>query len=448
MINSLSKDSHITQSTCHPKSHPSERSAQPSLSSSVSLYSSSTSVNKKTAEPSFSGFFSSKDVAKPAGIFTEKWVKKFLVMAADKPTVFNAAFAIGLTCFLRPAAIMALPSGKKNADDNKYAAAHSVASGVIGYGIALAIFDPISKAFKLAISKDNNLLSETTKTLFKNEKTAEAAKNYVNMLPETLLAAPRALVTVALIPPILKYVFGWEKKKGASSSTKAVAQDYSMLNFKSSAETNNKAFQNFKGKSNKQVSFSGANESKIFEPLKKFFAPITTRYTKGMNFVQGKMAKVIAHNILETKIFQTLVEKTKDTKNLAAHLSALTGVTLSGFYMKKTLDNKDLDPQKKKTLAINQGSVCAVSTVLSYALNHLLTPKIEKFTKKFLALNAKDVELLSKYESGIKKASSLMIFGTMFRFIAPVLVTPLANHLGNKLQEKKEAEMIGKKQND
>jgi len=42
----------------------------------------------------------------------------------------------------------------------------------------------------------------------------------------------------------------------------------------------------------------------------------------------------------------------------------------------------------------------------------------------------------------------LMIFGTMFRFIAPVLVTPLANHLGNKLQEKKEAEMIGKKQND
>ena len=35
-------------------------------------------------------------------------------------------------------------------------------------------------------------------------------------VPDWFIAIPRAALTIALIPPILKYVFGIEKKKSAS----------------------------------------------------------------------------------------------------------------------------------------------------------------------------------------------------------------------------------------
>ena len=31
------------------------------------------------------------------------------------------------------------------------------------------------------------------------------------------MAVPKAFITIALIPPILKYIFGWEKKKHANT---------------------------------------------------------------------------------------------------------------------------------------------------------------------------------------------------------------------------------------
>jgi len=36
------------------------------------------------------------------------------------------------------------------------------------------------------------------------------------------IAIPKAFITIALIPPILKYIFGWEKKKHADNQSKLV----------------------------------------------------------------------------------------------------------------------------------------------------------------------------------------------------------------------------------
>lgn len=462
MINSLSKDSHITQSTCHPKSHPSERSAHRNgrRSSSVSLYSSSTNVNNKTAGLNFCGLLNSKDATKPAAIYTKKWVKDFLEMANDKPSLFSAVYTIGITCLLRPAAIMALPAEKKNADDKKYAAAQSISSGVIGYVIALALFNPVSNAFKKIAKEDGEYLKRESLEYLKDEKASKAAGKYISMLPDTLIAPARAMVTVALIPPILKYVFGMEKKKPEAKIAKAVEQDYSALNFKSTTETNKTAFQNFKGKLDKPqgVSFTGVAastekaESKLFAPLKEFFAPATKRIKAINDKIETALADFISENILDSTPARWLVGKTKDSEKLPLHLGTLTGTTLSLFYIKKTLENDKLDSQKKKTLAINQGATTVLSTILSYSFDKLLQSKRDEFIEKFKKINA-DVnpKLLSKYESGIRTAAQLMVFQTIFRFVAPVAVTPIANHIGNKLQEKKEkqeAEKIGKNQND
>lgn len=154
------------------------------------------------------------------GFFTSnKYVKGFLKLAAESEPLFNATFSIGLACILRPASIMTLPGDKKNNDDKKYAAAHSIAAGVISYLIALAIFNPIADAVKNIIKNPKDYLGNSK--LIGDNKALSTAGTYLKMIPETILAAPRAMITIALIPPILKYVFGWEKKKTQHKETQA-----------------------------------------------------------------------------------------------------------------------------------------------------------------------------------------------------------------------------------
>lgn len=199
---------------------------------------------------------------------------------------------------------------------------------------------------------------------------------------------------------------------------------------------------NYNAKAYKNPSFTSKPDSKIFESLKKF--PPIALCIKGMDNLTNGMARGFAH-FLHLEPIERFVEKTKNNDLLTAHLSALTSVVLSGFYMQKTLENKQLDPEKRRTLAINQGAVWVVSTASSYTLERIIRNDLKDFTDKFLIANLKeDIPKLAKYKSGIKAASQLMIFGVMYRFIAPVLVTPLANHIGNKLQEKQDAEIASK----
>lgn len=191
-------------------------------------------------------------------------------------------------------------------------------------------------------------------------------------------------------------------------------------------------------KNYRPLSFGTAKaESKIFNWIKN---PIKDGYNSLVKSLTKPMV-----SILKTKTLENIVERTKNSKNLVQHLTALTATVLSGFYIKQTLENEKLDKDKRTTLAVNQAATTVASTALSYTACKALEKKIAQFTHKFLMLNHEEShEKLEIYDKGIKSAASIMIFMTIYRFIAPVLVTPIANHIGNKLQEKKEAEMKGK----
>ncbi len=150
-------------------------------------------------------------------IFTNKYIKKFLNMATDNPAVFDALFALGLTCILRPVSIMTLPGSKNNKEDKKYAAAHSIASGVIAYLMSLVLFYPIAEAMKKIMAKPEHF---NLKYLLKDKKALDAAGSYMKKLPEAALAPFRAIVTIALIPVILENVFGWKKKNVKNKNIK------------------------------------------------------------------------------------------------------------------------------------------------------------------------------------------------------------------------------------
>ena len=156
-------------------------------------------------------------------ILDSKFFSKMLEYAEAHPVSCNALFSLVLAGMLRPATIMALP-GKKNEDrENKInAAAHSVASGIIGFISATIVMSPFDAAMKkvkndpakyLGIGKKAESylgdlkakgLSKTAK--FKNVETL------MKMGPDIIIGIPRSIITIALIPPILKYVFGIEKK--------------------------------------------------------------------------------------------------------------------------------------------------------------------------------------------------------------------------------------------
>ena len=143
---------------------------------------------------------------------------------------------------------------------------------------------------------------------------------------------------------------------------------------------------------------------------------------------------------MNNKKAQKLFDKTaKSDTNIVQHLSAAKGVLISGMYAYRTLTNDKLDPERKRTLAINQIAVSAVSTILGYTFSVGANKKIDKFAEKFMAANmntVKDAHKMSGLVGGIKAASALMIFSTVYRYLSPVLVTPIANKIGAMVNAK------------
>ncbi len=171
---------------------------------------------------------------------------------------------------LRPAITISLP-GKKDKEDKIYAAGHSMASGLIGFGFSTLITTPLDsginyifKDAKKMRQQDYDKLSkeEIAEYMRKNngepiqirklkkgltivsdkvdeinalkhqlssvtdfvergkiydkirnlEKVVKGIETSMHNVTEWVIAIPRAALTIALIPPILKYVFHLEKQ--------------------------------------------------------------------------------------------------------------------------------------------------------------------------------------------------------------------------------------------
>ena len=165
-----------------------------------------------------------------------------------------------------------------------------------------------------------------------------------------------------------------------------------------------------------------------------------------MDAMESKMANWFV-KLLETKPAKALIEKTnskekKFTDQLTSHLIVFGSTLLSGFYVLKTLNNKEMDEDKRKTLAINQGLVYLASTVMAYTFDGWIRNKTNPYITKFENVNKKmDPKKLKSLTSGMKLSRSIMTIDMVYRFIAPVIVTPIANSIGNRLKENKAAKL-------
>ena len=179
-------------------------------------------------------------------ILKSKWFGAFAKYTEDHNISTSALMALVLAGIMRPATIMSLP-GKKDKDDKIYASGHAMASGIIGFLVSTAITSPfdesIKKVFddkkfargkfkeidekiaKLSAEKEAKTISEEAQKELKILMNRRSALNtFVKNIPDWIIGVPRAMLTIALIPPILKYVFGLEKKKKSAPQQEQVAQ--------------------------------------------------------------------------------------------------------------------------------------------------------------------------------------------------------------------------------
>lgn len=230
------------------------------------------------------------------------------------------------------------------------------------------------------------------------------------------------------------------------------------------------------------AAFSRSGKSRLFKP-------ITDLYDKGVD----KIAKYFTVPLVDSKPINYMAEKFKNSRYLFNHLLAVGSAITSGMYMYRTLNNDKLDKDRKQVLALNQFLTFALSTAGAYAIDSKIGSWWDKQTAKFAALRLNDETLVSDFiqknkdiaesnksiiETNKNKVSkkdlklllddavpirefiksrqsyksilpknqrslinsadgmgllkTMIVFGAVYRYFVPVLVTPIANKLGEK----------------
>lgn len=184
-------------------------------------------------------------------IGNSKKFQKLLNIFEEKTIVAQALVALVVAGIMRPITNLAM-AGKDDKDDAKYAASHAIASAVIGFLVSYTVMLPFDKAFKNIKENPQKYLQGLEKVLGVPEigkrklAKSQAYKNIskvAQMIPDSIvMGIPKAMLTIALIPPILKYVFGMEKHKKTQTENTNAAY---MQNF-----IDKPAFKSFMGGSN------------------------------------------------------------------------------------------------------------------------------------------------------------------------------------------------------
>ncbi len=212
----------------------------------------------------------------------------------------------------------------------------------------------------------------------------------------------------------------------------------------------------------------------------KLLAP----FHKGMDKFTTWLSDNYTSKLYTSKLAQFLAKKTDKLNSVVDHMQVMGSIIISGMYMTQTLKNKQLDEDRRRTLAINQGLTFVLSTIGSYTIDNMLDTKWEKLTAKYAQKQTGDnnfieklaqhnKEKLAKFNAdkatgklaedakfkatsvldfvanttqdkglesrlrGMGVLKKLVVFGTVYRFLAPVAVTPFATMIGNKLVHSK-----------
>lgn len=170
-------------------------------------------------------------------IFNSKWFNAQNRFFDAQSALAQNGVALVVAGGFRPATNI-LMANDEDRDDCVHAATHAMSSAGVGFGTTCLVMKPITDALKKFKKAPGEYLDPSMAAFYKIEElgarkvqASQIFKNtckFVEMLPEISIGVPKAILTIALIPPILKYCFGIEKKpkdKEAVADIKSTPQE-------------------------------------------------------------------------------------------------------------------------------------------------------------------------------------------------------------------------------
>lgn len=262
------------------------------------------------------------------GLYTNKTFKKGLEFAAENGALFSAATIFGCSVGVRPLSIWMTPQVDK--ENKKVLCAKSIASSFAGYLMMFGISKPVANSIKkIDKNPEKYLSSKTVQNLKEESKTLQYSKAYIFATQMFKLglgvatAVPKALLTVAGLPVVMKKVFPQKQ------------------------ETNQQ-----------NISFKGKKDG---------------------------LAKNIA-KVINQDGMQNFSKKYKDS-NFPMHIVALTDILTTATFIHETNRSKKIKGERKKTLAYNAAISTGLSILSSYVVDKLLDKPTEKFIENFKKAN-------------------------------------------------------------
>ena len=246
------------------------------------------------------------------------------------------------------------------------------------------------------------------------------------------------MTTVALIPWMLKNFLGLEKKKAPEQQPQKVLAE-------NNKEKNTKIDEN---KDVNNVAFKGGKK----EP----------------NWFIKKLGEYYGKPLMEKEWVANLTSHlTKLPGRTTQHMSVLGSLITSGMYVQQTLKKKELDPDKRRTLAVNQTLGFFVPTIAAYFVDSKINNWVKQKEYRFTGRQQHNIDVaklegnfakakaiektLGTKKNGVRILADLVTFTLIYRYVVPVLVTPIANKIGDrynaKLAEKRRLAQEQQKQN-
>ncbi|MBS4760350.1 MAG: hypothetical protein KHX03_06600 [Clostridium sp.] len=383
------------------------------------------SANKTTAGQNPSGRLSFKAapvpvVARTIGekLAVNKMFNKFLDILADNSLIADALIALGLTTIARPASIYIIPTKDPvEKKKNNYQVAHSIATGVLGLATTIAVSEPIKRGIKKLMSNTSKYMKNDASYITEN---ARVFKETAGRLHQPIFLPLRAAATIMIVPPLLKALGLSKTGETAVSAHDKAKIDYSFMSFKGNDS------KSFKGFSKIESSYDKVN-NKTSHSNNPSFKGAGSLVTEGIAKGIGKIA--------DTKTFRDFINWFAGCKNWFPHLIAGESLWLSGFYMQQTAKSKQIEKDQKLPMILNQGITALACTWGAYKLDGVINKKMDAYKEVYKRMNPQlEEKVMNRRLTGIRLLGPIVIFTTIYRFIGPVLVTPLANKISELIE--------------
>lgn len=319
-------------------------------------------------------------------LLKNKRVLSTLEKISDHGTSFSNGTSLVMSLAVRPISIFATPNTEK--ENKQYAAANSICSGIIKFGIVEAVALPIESAIKRIDKNPQNFLNcKTLQNLKEPEKVFAEAKSYklitqvLKLGTGFLTAIPKSMLTIALIPIIMDNLFiKTQKSKPKNQDNKPPQQ-------------------------NQKPNFTG-------------------------NYITKSLSKIIDNS----KVQNLAIKYRNKDKDIAKHMTAGTDILLTASSAYRINQSSGIKDNRKKALIYNNIISTAITLVGGYAIDSAIKKRTENFIEKFKIINAGDPKI-TKYVEGINILRPAIIFAAIYYGILPMFSTFMGEKIDKYIEK-------------